>query len=127
MMLDEFVEANTGRPSPGFGFSVKDVPTLRTEPLVESCSKVIQVLTNMISLTATDALTVRAQDHAKDLKSMLQSYRLHMADKAFQGGVPEDAVPHLVEQTMMIQRMMSDHMNDLASLSLGISISRSSE
>ncbi len=126
-MLDEFVEKNTGRPSLGFGFSSRSMPAVTTDEIVDGCSKVIQTLTKVLSIAACDPLTVRAQTHAKDLKSMLQGFRLHLSDQAFQGGVPENAVPHILEQTMMFQRMMSDHMTDLASLSYGIVIARDEE
>lgn len=123
--LDEFVENHLARPSQGFGFSAKPVPPVQTEGLLKDCTVIVQAINAVIKMPALDPLTVRAQDIAKDLKVSLQGFRQMLAQDSFQGGVPEVAVVPLVEQTMMFQRVMSDQMNDLTSLSYGVSVQRS--
>jgi hypothetical protein len=109
--LDAFVEAHTGRRSPGFGFSARDILPVRTDALVALCSSVLKELTSLIVTAAHDPLSVHAQEHARVIKPMVQSFRVHMARAEFQGGVPEPAVPHVLEQTVVFQKILSDHLS----------------
>lgn len=109
--LDQFVDAHTGRPSVGFGFNARDIPAVSTDGLVSLCSNVLKELTTLVLSAAQDPISVRAQEHAKALKPMVQSFRMHMASSEFHGGVPEPAVPHILEQTVLFQRILSDHLS----------------
>jgi len=122
--LDQFIEANASRPSPGFGFRANPVLPVDPQPLVQRCNKVITELTSVILTPALDGLLLKSHQYAKDLKVELLAFRGFLKNPSFDGGIPEVMVGGVLESSIMFQRAISDPLNDVTSLSFGVQVNR---
>ncbi len=122
--LDSFIETNSVRPHPGFGFKAVALPAVEAEPLISRCNQVLTALNKVIYTPALDALMVQSHQMANDLKMQILGFRKFLANPHFSGGVPEDHVESLLQNSIIFQRVISDPMNDATSLALGVSVRR---
>jgi hypothetical protein len=123
-LLDGFIEAHSSRPSPGFGFKSVAVPAVQAEPLITRCNQVLVALTKVIHTPALDPLMVQSHQMANDMKMQLLGFRKFLADPRLAGGVPEDQVESIIQNSIMFQRVISEPMNDAASLAFGVAVRR---